>query len=152
MADRDAAPQPQRPEQPPEPEGVSGRGLQTATVVAALASFALQLQAVYGYPALFPVAMLLHVWVGPVSLLAGGRMYHNFQLWQPFQGGLSFVAAQAAGWALYSVAVLLGGQQLHRSDPAGLSEQRLPRSPGSCGVVGAGGVVLVYPPAVDAIR
>jgi hypothetical protein len=103
-----------------EPTHISDRGLKAACVVVSFVSFALQLQSVYGYPALLPVAMLLHVWVGPISLLAGGRQHHNFQLWQPFQGGPSFVAAQAAGWALYSTAILLGWCVLIAPTPASL--------------------------------
>lgn len=43
------------------------------------------------------------VWSGPLTVLAGMRLYpRTYTLWQPFYGGFVFVLLQAFGWLLYA--------------------------------------------------
>jgi hypothetical protein len=52
-------------------------------------------------------ASLGFAWTGPLTVLAGMRMYpRTYLLWQPFVGGYSFVLLQAFGWLLYSATLM----------------------------------------------
>jgi len=41
------------------------------------------------------LAVLAHLLVGPLSILAGVRRHPGYRLWQPLKGGTVFVVAQA---------------------------------------------------------
>lgn len=52
------------------------------------------------------LAMALFVLASTVSHLSGRKLYPQFQLWQPFEGGDRYVIRQAVGWALVGVQLL----------------------------------------------
>jgi len=45
---------------------------------------------------------------GPLSHAAGKTMYNAYAVWQPFEGGMVYIIAQAFGWMLYSISATLG--------------------------------------------
>lgn len=52
------------------------------------------------------LAMALFVLASTVSHFSGRKLYSQFRLWQPFEGGDRYVIRQAVGWALVGVQLL----------------------------------------------
>ena len=74
------------------------------------------LEAVAGTPArvlFIGIAFVSLAIAGPVTHGLGGRLRHSktggWRFFQPWRGGVAFVACQALGWALYSVSIAAFG-------------------------------------------
>lgn len=56
------------------------------------------------------IAAVCIIIAGPVTHGLGGKLRHaktgEWRFFQPWRGGVAFVAAQALGWALYSVSIV----------------------------------------------
>ncbi|GAB5363883.1 hypothetical protein AAMO2058_000921500 [Amorphochlora amoebiformis] len=60
-------------------------------------------------------AIMMLLLSAPLSHVAGGTMYKNYSVWQPFEGGMAYVVCQAFGWMLYSVSLILGTVYLYNN-------------------------------------